>query len=271
MRMRRLLLFLTFVMTPVHAVDLPRENRVPGGIAIVAVGNEKEAPRVDFGNYRAATARAGDHWVAVVGIPLAVAPGVQKLHVTSARGTNEIAFKVRDKHYRTQELHIENQRQVDPLPEDLVRIQRESARSEAALTTYSTVNGPVFRLSSPVDGKRSDSFGSRRIFNEQPRNPHSGMDIAADTGTPIRTPAAGVVLDTGEFFFNGNTVFIDHGFGLVTMYCHLSKIGVRPGDRLAEGAVIGAVGATGRVTGPHLHFGVALNRAMVDPSLLLVP
>jgi murein DD-endopeptidase MepM/ murein hydrolase activator NlpD len=264
-----LLVLLSSLSTGAVASELPKESRVPGGVAIVAVSSEKEAPRVEFGSYRSAVVQRDSKWWAVVGVPLATRPGAQKLKVTSSKGTSEVAFTIKDKRYRTQELKIANQRQVEPLPEDLARIARENARTEKALSTFSTELGPTFQLRLPVRGVRSDTFGSRRIFNGQPRNPHSGMDIAAKTGTPIQSPAEGIVLDVGDFFFNGNTVFIDHGFGLVTMYCHLSKVDVKVGDRLTSGQVFGEVGATGRVTGPHLHFGVGLNRAMVDPALLL--
>jgi murein DD-endopeptidase MepM/ murein hydrolase activator NlpD len=182
---------------------------------------------------------------------------------------SEAPFTVTQKQYRTQHLTIRNQRQVDPLPEDLQRIERERDRSNAALSRFTTETPPNFALIAPVKGPRSDSYGSRRYFNGKPRNPHSGMDIAAPTGTPVHAPAAGEVVEVGDFFFNGNTIFIDHGHGLVTMYCHLDAIHVKPGQRVETGEIIGAVGATGRVTGPHLHWGVSLNRAMVDPSLFL--
>jgi murein DD-endopeptidase MepM/ murein hydrolase activator NlpD len=121
----------------------------------------------------------------------------------------------------------------------------------------------------PVTAPVSSPFGLRRFFNEQPRKPHSGLDLAAAEGTPISAPASGKITDTGDFFFNGNTVFIDHGQGLVTMYCHLSKIDVEPGQTVNTGDIIGAVGKTGRVTGAHLHWSVSLNNTRIDPTLFL--
>ena len=252
-----------------QAGDLPRESRVPGGIALIEIPGGDVAPTALVDVRRAAVIRHHDRWLAIVGIPLSTEPGSKKLKVTTGKGTVDVPFQVVDKRYRTQHLTIKNQRQVDPAPEDLKRIEAEQVRSDAALSRFTTDGTPVFALQSPVEGLRSDSYGSRRVFNGQPRSPHSGMDIAAAKGTPIRSPAAGTVVEAGNFFFNGNTLYIDHGFGLVTMYCHLDEIKVKVGDRLATGDLLGTVGATGRVTGPHLHWGVALNRAMVDPGLFL--
>jgi murein DD-endopeptidase MepM/ murein hydrolase activator NlpD len=125
------------------------------------------------------------------------------------------------------------------------------------------------QLHQPVDGRYSSPFGLRRYFNDQPRKPHSGLDIAAPEGTPIQAAESGVVVETGDYFFNGKTVFIEHGQGLVTMYCHLRKIDVETGQTVTRGEKIGEVGKTGRVTGAHLHWSVSLNHAMVDPLLFL--
>jgi murein DD-endopeptidase MepM/ murein hydrolase activator NlpD len=251
------------------AGNLPRESRVPGGIAFVEIPGGDLAPTALMDARRTAVIRHEDRWLAIVGIPLSTRPGAQKLKVTTGAKTVDVPFQVTDKKYRTQHLTIKNERQVNPNPEDLKRIEAETERSNVALSKFTIGGTPVFALLSPVEGARSDSYGSRRYFNGQPRNPHSGMDIAAARGTPIRSPAAGTVIEAGNFFFNGNTLFIDHGYGLVTMYCHLDEIKVKVGDRLAAGDPIGTVGATGRVTGPHLHWGVALNRALVDPALFL--
>ncbi|MGC3980636.1 MAG: peptidoglycan DD-metalloendopeptidase family protein [Steroidobacteraceae bacterium] len=251
---------------------LPNESRVPGGIAIIPLPASDSAPVVKYGNYRVSVIKQQDKWLALVGIPLATKPGKQTLQLQSngpGNKTAELSFVVTDKKYRTQQLTITNDRQVNPNEEDLKRIEGESARTEAALSQYTDSLVPDMTLLQPIKGTPSPTFGFRRVFNGEARNPHSGMDIPAATGTPIQSPADGIITEVGEFFFNGNTVFIDHGSGLATMYCHLSRIDVKIGQKVKRGEVIGLVGATGRVTGPHLHFGVSLNRAMVDPALFL--
>ena len=254
-----------------QALELPRESRVPGGIAIIDLGAGDEPPgSVVFNGHGAPVLKNGASWVAVVGIPLGTAPGKHAATLQPSRGDpRKLEFTVTAKRYEEQRLKVTNQRHVEPSKEDLERIERERKRIDAALGNFAADRVPQFVLEAPVDGRRSSSFGLRRFFNDQPRNPHTGMDIAAPTGTPILSPAPGVVTDTGDYFFNGNTVFVDHGQGVVTIYCHLSRIDVKPGDEVATGTPLGLVGATGRVTGPHLHWGVAVNRAMVDPALFL--
>ena len=252
---------------------LPRESRVPGGIAILDLGAGEQPPgAVIFNEHRAPVLRMPEGWVALVGIPLEAAPGPNAALLQPGNGAPErrIAFTVTPKKYAEQRLQVAEKRHVDPEKEDLERIARERTRIDAALGHYSTEFTPQLALQPPVAGRRSSSFGLRRFFNDQPRNPHTGMDIAAPTGTPILSPAPGRVLDAGDFFFNGNSVFVDHGLGVVTIYCHLQRIDVKAGDEVATGTPLGQVGATGRVTGPHLHWGVAVNRALVDPALFLV-
>lgn len=248
---------------------LPRENAVPGGVKIIPLDTHGNAvPYVDADGHRALVVQDGAAWYAVIGIPLDAPLGNRRVTLRASTGAEEIDFKVSDKHYVTQSLKVPP-RQVDLSPKDLARFSRERVRIDRALDHWTERQPETLRLPQPVPGLRSSSFGSRRVFNGESRNPHSGMDIAAPSGTPVLAPAAGEVVDTGEYFFNGNTVFIDHGRGLISMYCHLSAIDVKPGQRVAAGTRIGAVGMTGRATGPHLHWGLSLNRAWVDPELFV--
>ncbi len=252
-------------------IALPLAAPVPGGVAVICVGRAPDpAPRVAFDGQRVLVARAGDAWQAVVGLPLSLQPGAYELTVldgeTSAR---VIRFDIGARAYETQRLTLANRRQVEPEPADLVRIAREQESLLQAFSTWTDSAPDTLAFELPSAGRVSSGFGLKRFFNNEPRQPHNGVDIAAAAGTPIAAPAAGTVLETRDYFFNGLTVILDHGEGLVTMYNHLSRIDVAKGARVARGERIGAVGRTGRVTGPHLHWTVSLNNARVDPGLFL--
>jgi murein DD-endopeptidase MepM/ murein hydrolase activator NlpD len=254
----------------------PNASQVPGGIARLSLGPAAARPvaHVRLGDGDAPLLVLGDviEWTALVGIPLSAAPGQASIAVQSADGSGQrqVAYTVAHKQYSEQRLKV-SPRTVDLSPEDEARYERERTHQATVIATFSEPlpQALSLRMQVPVPGRRSSSFGLRRVFNGQSRNPHSGMDIAAATGTPVRAPLPGRVIDTGDYFFNGNTVWLDHGGGLLSMVCHLSAIDVKPGDMLKTGERLGAVGATGRATGPHLHWSVMLNRAMVDPALFL--
>jgi len=248
----------------------PRASQVPGGVALLSLGPAAQRPLAFAGEVALLVLGDAKEWTALVGIALSAAPGEASITVQAADGNRrDIAYTIAPKRYSEQQLKVEP-RTVDLSAEDLARYERERAHQEGVMATFTEPlpQGPL-RMRVPVPGRRSSSFGLRRVFNGQPRNPHSGMDIAAATGTPVLAPLPAKVIDTGDYFFNGNTVWLDHGGGLLCMMCHLSAIDVKVGDTLKAGERLGAVGATGRVTGPHLHWGVMLNRAMVDPALFL--
>ncbi|WP_313696788.1 peptidoglycan DD-metalloendopeptidase family protein [Achromobacter sp.] len=248
------------------------DARVPGGVAVLNLGDGAATPQVTYLNRPVLVVReAGKQWIAVVGIPLSVKPGQEQVQVKDAGGTREMTFTVGAKDYVAQHITLKNQRQVDPNPDDLKRIERELAEQIEAYRGFRAgVTPSNVILDRPVSGGRlSSPFGLRRFFNGQERNPHSGLDFAVPAGTPIKAPAAGVVVLVGDYFFNGKTVFLDHGQGFISMFCHMSAISVKVGDEVPRGGVVGKVGATGRATGPHLHWNVSLNDARIDPAIFI--
>jgi len=245
-------------------------HSVPGGIAIVPLGvsTEQSAPTVIWNARAIATLPAAGEWSAIVGIPLNTEIGAHKLNVSSNEQALSVKFKVTPILYAEQRITLTDKRKVNPAPLDMERITEENKRLRVVKSTRSeTLKAMNFIW--PVKGPISSTFGLKRFFNDQPRRPHGGIDIAMPTGTPILAPADGTVIDTGEYFFNGNSVFIEHGLGVQTFYAHLNSIAVNIGDVVKQGDVIGAVGETGRVTGAHLHWSLGLNGTWVNPTLVL--
>lgn len=271
MKIRACSLLVLVLSVSVQAQTLPRENPVPGGIAIVPVAPDTEpVPRVYYDDRRVLVVSDTGNWQAVVGLPLSLSPGSQTLRVSDGAGQRrDISFDVRSKTYAEQYLTIKNRRMVEPSAKDLMRIEREQEIIRAAFSTWSDLPLKSLQFRLPAQGRISSIFGLRRFFNNEPRQPHSGIDIAAPTGSPVVAPLAGIVVESGEYFFNGKTIFLDHGQGLVSMFNHLSRILVERGKRVETGEKIGEIGMTGRVTGPHLHWTVSLNNSRVDPELFL--
>jgi hypothetical protein len=276
MNRRRFLISLpSFVFAPAQVANaatapFPRTSPVPGGIARVRLGAAAQAPRVRLGEERVLVLRDGPEWIALVGIALATKPG-SRLSLEAQRaagGVERHEIVVTPKTYASQHLKVPPS-QVELAPDDLARYERERAHLAVVIRTFTEEAPATLAMVQPVPGRRSSSFGLRRYFNGESRNPHGGMDIAAPTGTPVIAAGAGRVIDVGDYFFSGRTVVLDHGAGLLSLYAHLSAIDASIAQTVAAGAPIGKVGATGRVTGPHLHFSVYLNTAAVDPALLL--
>jgi biotin carboxyl carrier protein len=267
---RPLVLLLTMAAGPTvvgaESTALPfKASPVPGGVAIVALPGNSQSPKVTYRGEPVLTRQVAAGWVAVVGIPLSAKPGPDTLEVHG----HALSFTIKPRKYPEQRVQLKNQRQVTPDPEDEARIAKEQVLMTPAWKTWPSATIPSLTFQQPTPGGLTASFGMRRVFNGVPKSPHSGLDIRAPQGQVVRAPAAGVVVLTGDFFFSGNAVFIAHGEGVVSLLCHLSKISVKEGQSLRAGDPIGAVGSTGRATGPHLHWSLSLNNARVDPRLFL--
>lgn len=262
-------LFLIGLLLSGLAYAFPQHQPVPGGIAIVPLIT-KTQPLIYYNKRKVLTVFKDNKWLAVVGIPLSEKPGAHQINDVSKR--QSISFNVIDKTYPAQHITLKktakNKRMINPNKMDMERITRERKTLSTALSTWSEMPANVdFIL--PALGRLSSPFGLKRFFNEQARKPHSGLDIAAPTDSDVIAPANGIIIDVGDYFFNGNTVLVDHGQGLISGYFHLSKTLVSIGDTVKQGQKIAKIGATGRVTGPHLHWNVYLNNTKVDPAFFI--
>lgn len=267
--MKNLFIIISLLIISSSAQALPQEDRVPGGLALIPLSNEGELPRISFNKKPIAIISEYENFFAMVGIPLNTQPGQHHIELRWENGrTEQRSFTVSKKTYKAQYLTIKNKRKVNPNKQDMERIISEKKRKTRARTYWSdNIVNKDFII--PVDGRVSSIYGLRRFFNNQPRRPHSGLDIAAPEGTPIKAVESGTVIESGDFFFSGNMVYIDHGQGLISMYAHMNRIDVKTGDTVNKGDIIGTVGQTGRVTGAHLHLSVIANQTSIDPVLLL--
>ncbi|NOQ90102.1 MAG: peptidoglycan DD-metalloendopeptidase family protein [Gammaproteobacteria bacterium] len=262
-----LLQLVLLISLPIHA--LPEQALVPGGIALLKIPDYTQDTRVLFEDKRIAVFPYQNTWIAMAGIDLSTRPGDYEFSIKRADSPSvKTQITVEHKKYDEQHLTIKNKRKVNPNKKDSERIAAESSRKIKARKLYSETEANVDFIW-PITGRISSIYGLRRFFNEQERRPHSGLDIAALEGTPIKAAANGTVIDAGDFFFSGNMIYIDHGQGIISLYAHLSKIAVKPGDAIKQGDIIGNVGQTGRVTGPHLHFAIYANQTLIDPVFML--
>ena len=263
----RILLLVLLMFHLSSALSEPRQLLVPGGVAIIDL-EPGEASTYSFRGKPVLVTQIAGKPSALVGLPLSLKPGEHYIEKRSASQVYKKFFEIKPKQYSTQHITITDKRKVNPYASDMERILAEKARKQKARDHYSKGDVDIDFLT-PVTGTNTGSYGRRRVFNGQKRRPHSGMDFAADKGTPIRAPSAGTVIELGDFFFSGNLVYLDHGQGLISMFAHLDEIDVVLGERVEKGQIVGKVGATGRVTGPHLHWSLGLNGTWIDPALFI--
>jgi len=257
------------------AFELRGEPAQPGSVLAITVRTTRDVDGVSaraFGQtatlIRDGSARV---WRGLIGVDLAATQSSSLVVTAHLPGGGSVLtpspLALAPRRFPTRRLTVAS-RFVDPSAEELDRIQREAARLE---TIFSTVTVPdrLEMFVAPLPGVPGSNFGARSVFNGEARAPHAGADFRGATGTPIAAPAAGRVVLAEELFFTGQTVVIDHGLGLYSLLAHLSRIDTTPGQTVARGDVVGLLGATGRVTGPHLHWTVRLNGARVDPLRLV--
>ena len=176
---------------------------------------------------------------------------------------------INKKDFGESRISIENTSLVDLNKEDSDRAYKESQIIKKTLNTYSKNIKPDFNLIKPVEGIISSRYGKKRFINDKPRSPHLALDIAAPEGTPVVSPSKGNIILVGNFFYSGNYIVIDHGYGLLTSYSHLSKVSIEENQIVEKGQKIGEIGSTGRVTGPHLHWTVYFEKIRINPELII--
>ena len=262
--MRYVFLLFLFFTSPAFALEWTTGQFTQGGFA---VGKATPGSKLMLGDETVKVAPDGTF---VLGFERHF-PKTAKLVATLPDGsTQTLTHAISKRTYKTQHIKGVPPKTVNPDPAEVTRAQTEAAEIKKARAPFTENLLPMGQFLRPAEGPFSGVYGSRRTYNGEERNWHKGLDIAAPTGTPAYTPAdAKVSLVLPNTFFNGNMVVLDHGHQLFSVFCHLSRIDVKNGQNLKAGDLVGAIGATGRATGPHLHWGVYWRNMALDPALFL--
>ena len=262
-----ILLIPSILLASINVKNTP----VPGGIAVIEFETNHSNPKGFYGDIAIYLQKIQNNkWQALVGIPILASPGVKHITIKDF-STRKIEFEVVEYKYEEQHITLKGKKKkyVNPNLKHMDRIKSERPILSNARKTYTEDALAKGKFIRPVDGITTSEFGLKRFYNGQPRRAHTGLDFAGSIGTEIKAPAQGRVILTGNYFFNGNAVFIDHGKGLISVYIHMNKINVSNNQLVNKGDIIGTIGKTGRSTGPHLHWGVYLNQTAVNPRILL--
>lgn len=264
-----LILFLFASVNHAAIENLPENHPVNGGVTIIPL-DMAQKPDVSYEGKKIIVLPSthDKQWLLIVGIPLDKKAGIESLKVVHPTGT--IPFHVSKKFYPSQYLTIADTSKVDVSAADEKRVAAETKALNALYSQYSAADPFAKPFIAPAHAPISSLFGLQRFYNKKPRTPHSGLDIAAVENTPVLTIGDGKVVSVADYFFTGNTVIVDHGMGVFSLYGHLKRTDVKQGQQIKQGTVVGLVGKTGRATGPHLHWSMIMNQTLVDP-LLFVP
>ncbi len=259
------LIFLLF-STTLFALE---HNPHQGGVAVIELKEFIKKPKVFFQSNEVKVLEKEGKYFAVIGI--GIDEKVGKKHIVAVNQNKKVSlyFNVTKKSYKKEYIKLKTNKRVTLSKENLQRFKKEKAKSTKVLKSFNKTLSSNLEFISPLNGRISSTYGKRRYYNNKPKSPHKGIDIATKRGTSIVASESGVVKIAQEFFFNGNTIYLDHGEGVITMYAHMKGFEVGEGDFVEKGEVIGYVGTTGRSTGPHLHFGIMLNAKAVDPGIFV--
>lgn len=264
---------MSVTVAPTMQITAAARSLQPGEVVVLSIANAgSDAVRVHAFKKSVPVYRESGIWKAIVGIDLDTKPGEYQVDVESGSGDAIVRatypLKIAPRVFRTRRLTV-NEAFVTPPKSEMPRIEREAALLAATWNASAADRLWTTAFLRPVPQDANSAFGTRSIFNGKPRNAHGGADFLSPAGTPIHSPNAGRIVVARNLYYSGNTVIIDHGLGVFSMLAHLSRIDVHEGDSVTPRQLIGLVGATGRVTGPHLHWAVRIGDARVDPLSLL--